>query len=92
MPEESRTFAEQMLRALADGDNVVRESVAKEVKERFLLRSTFYYWFNDDSYLQVTQAFGTQVYLCTKARYDSRKVEKDLLEKRYNTKGVSSNA
>ena len=82
MPEQQRTWAEKALLALADGDNNLREETVGHISEKFALRASIYYKFDDDSCLQVTRAFGTQVYLITREKYDSRKVQYDAYEAR----------
>lgn len=82
MPECQGTWAEKALHALADGDNRLREETVAHLSEKFALRASFYYKFDDDSCLQVTRAFGTQVYLITPEKYDSRKVQYDAYEAR----------
>ena len=80
MPEHQRTWAEKAMLALADGDSKLREETVKHLSEKFALRASFYYRFDDDSCLQVAQAFGIQVYLKTQEKYDSRKVQYDAYE------------
>ena len=80
MPEHLETWAEKALFALVAGDNNLREETVGHLSEKFTLRASFYYKFDDDSYLQVTHAFGTRVYLITQEKYDSRKVQYDAYE------------
>ena len=80
MPERQRTWAEKAMHALADGDNELREETVGHLSEKFALRASFYYRFDDESCLQFTQAFGTQVYLITREKYDSRKFQYEAYE------------
>ena len=80
MPEQQRSWADKAMLSLADGYNKLREETVRHLSEKFALRASIYYKFDDDSCLQVTQAFGTQVYLITREKYDSRKFQYEAYE------------
>ena len=80
MPEQLRTWTMKAMNALAEGDKKVREESVTHLAEKFGLRSSIYYKFDDDSCLQITQAFGTRVYFITREKLESRKLEHEACE------------